>query len=447
MKLTTPRLATVAAALTFAFLPVSVSTAATGGSTSRPSPASDCLWVHTFTADDTDDNYAFPDSGAHYWAAAFTVPDGAKLDLVGTFAHARYQSLNSYDLRTNAPVDALNDVSTKPDPGSRNPYRPGALRIGDVKRAYTVHVSTDRVPGSGRVDNTLYSGVADQSSQLVLYRLYLPDRGRDITGGAGLPQPRLTLPGGQVLTGSQACDALKASTDKPYVATLPLSTYLSLRDQPGKPATFPAKADPRWLSFYNVQFGIQCTYFDMCGGAPALVQSQYANIDNKYVSAQASRGFGSVLTLRGKLPVTPATLDRQPVMARKVDMRYWSLCSNESMATTRVEACVDDEDVVTDSHGYYTIVVSRPEDRPSEATERCGVTWLAWPERGDGAGHLDDNFLILRNMLPSAQFRHAVQNTRVPGDEREVMAEYLPTSTYGDAEDFTAPRTGRACRA
>lgn len=447
MKLTTPRLATVAAALALAALPAAISTSAAGEPASAAAPESDCLWVHTFTADDTDDNYAFPDSGALYWAAAFTVPDGAELDLVGEFAHARYQSLNSYDLTTNAPVDALNDVSTKPDAGSSNPYLPGARRTGEAGRSYAVHVSTAPVPATDRADNTLYAGVAGQTSQLVLYRLYLPDAGRDITGGVGLPQPRLTMPDGEVLDGAEACEALQASTEKPYVATLPMSTYLALRDQPGKPATFPAKADPHWLSFYNVQFGIQCTYFDLCSGTPPRIQSQYANIDNKYVSAQVSRGFGPVLTLRGKLPVTPSTLEGQPVMARKVDMRYWSLCSNESMATTRVEACVNDEDVITDAAGYYTIVVSRPEDRPARATERCGVTWLAWPERGDGAGHLDDNFLLLRNMLPSPHFTQAVQHTQVPGDERAVMGEYLPTSTYGSVEDFTAPRTGRACRA
>lgn len=402
----------------------------------------ECLWVHTFTADDTEDNYAFPDSGAMYWSASFTVPVGARLDLVGRFAHARYQSLNAYDIADNAPVDALNDVSTKPDRGSRNPYVPGALRVGQRNRAYTVHVSTDQAPPTGRAGNTLYAGAPGQSSQLVLYRVYLPDRRGDITGGVGVPRPRLTMADGRVLTGDAACAALGASRSKPAVAMLPMSTYLSLRDQPGRPATFPAQADPQWLSYYNLQFGIGCTYFGLCTGTPARVNQQYANIDNKYVSAQVSRGFGPVLTLRGKLPDTPRTLRGQARMAADVDMRYWSLCTNESMATTRVEDCVYDEDVATDRAGWYTIVVSRPGDRPANATERCGVTWVEAPERGDGAGHLDDNLVLIRNMLPSPGFQHAVQSTRVPGDERTVMGDYLPTASYSSRAAFE----GSGCR-
>lgn len=409
----------------------------TAGS-AQQSKTGDCLWVHTFTADDSDDNYAFPDSGAGYWAASFTIPEGAKLDLVGRFAHARYQSLNSYDVATNAPVDAINDVSTKPDRGSRNPYLPGAARTGTKHRKFTVHISPDQVPARGRATNTLYAGVAGQTSQVVLYRIYLPDNGRDITGGVGVPRPRLTLADGTVLTGAQACAALEASSDKPAVAVFPMETYLALRNQPDKPETFPALEDPRWMAYYNLQFGVQCTYYGMCSGTPDRINQQYANIDNKYVSAQTSTGFGPVLTLRGKLPVTPRTLDGQRRMTKKVDMRYWSLCTNESMATTRVEDCVYDEDVVTNRKGRYTIVVTRAEDRPANARARCGVTWLEAPVRGDGAGHLGDNLLLMRNMLPSPRFTQAVQNTQVPGDEKAVMGPYLPRSTYSTTADFAA---------
>lgn len=409
----------------------------TGSATPLASSASgDCLWVHTFTADDTEDNYAFPDSGAMYWAAGFSVPDGASLDLVGRFAHARYQSLNSYDVVTSAPVDALNDVATIPDAGSRNPFLPGARRAGDAGRDYTIHVSTESAPTSDRAANTLYAGVPDQASQLLLYRVYLPDRGRDITGGVGVPQPRLTLADGTVLTGLAACEALGASTAKPAVAVFPMPTYLALRNQADRPETFPAHADPLWMSYYNLQFGVQCIYYDRCSGTPARVNQQYANIDNKYVSAQTSTGFGDVLVLRGRLPVTPRTLAREPWMDVEVDMRYWSLCTNESMATTRVEDCVYDEDVVTDSDGWYTIVVTRAEHRPVNATTRCGVTWLEAPVRGDGAGHLGDGLLLMRNMLPSPDFAHAVQDTRVPGDERTVMGDYLPTSRYSTLAGF-----------
>lgn len=433
-----PGLAALALALAASTLNAGAPAAAEPTPTVASSGPADCLWFGpTFTADDSELNYAFPDTGATYWAAQFTVPEGARLELVGEFAHARYQSLNAYDLSTNAPVDALNDVSTIPDQGSRNPFLPGARRAGDTKRDYTVRVSTDIAPAEGaQAPNTLYAGAPEQESQLLLYRLYLPDRNRDITGGAGLPQPRLTLADGATVTGQAACDALQVVHETPQVDTLPAATYNVLRNQPGKPATFPAEEDPHWLAYYNTQFGIGCYYFGVCAGNPPRVNGQYANDDANYVMTMISRGYGPVLTLQGKLPATPRTLDRVPFMGGDVDMRYWSLCSNESMFTTRVEDCVYDEQVPTDEDGDYTIVVSRTEDRPANAVEECGVAWIAWPERGDGAGHLDDGFLILRNMLPAARFTHAVQNTVTPGDERDVMGEYLPTSAYSSVAEF-----------
>jgi hypothetical protein len=52
------------------------------------------------------------------------------------------------------------------------------------------------------------------------------------------------------------------------------------------------------------------------------------------------------------------------------------------------------------------------------------------PKNGDGDGHLEDGFLIVRNMLPAASFDHAVQDTTTPGDEAAVMGAYYPRGTY-----------------
>lgn len=49
---------------------------------------------------------------------------------------------------------------------------------------------------------------------------------------------------------------------------------------------------------------------------------------------------------------------------------------------------------------------------------------------GDGAGHLDDSLLIMRNMLPANDFGHAAHDTRTPGDEKAVMGQYLPDGQY-----------------
>ena len=68
--------------------------------------------------------------------------------------------------------------------------------------------------------------------------------------------------------------------------------------------------------------------------------------------------------------------------------------------------CLYDSQVPTNKKGKYTIVTSLPGDRPSNAKTKCGVGYIPWPENGDGAGHLDDSVLIMRNMLPASNFHH-----------------------------------------
>ncbi|MER5203232.1 hypothetical protein [Streptomyces sp. NPDC002825] len=432
----------LALGITAASLPQTADAAKLHRAESAGHAAAACFWFGpTGRVDDSDDNYAFPDSGARYWGAVLTLPKGARLTFEHEFAHARYQSLNSYNNTTHAPTDALNDISTAPDEGSRNPYLPGAKRHGNHKRAYTATLLGEQPPADpdDRAPNTLYAGVPGQQELTLLYRVYLPDRDRDATGGVGLPRPRLHLADGTTLTGTDVCAAVQAEErDKIPVTNLPLKSYRALREQPGKPVGFPAEPKPVWRTFFNPAFNLACVYQGKCTGSPVKTGGQYSNKDNEYVSTYVSRAFGDVLVLRGKLPVTPATALRSPVKRLDAELRYWSLCSNESYATTRAVACLYDDQLVTDADGNYTIVLSLPEDRPANATVKNGVNWLSLSPKGDGAGHLDDTMLNIRNMLPSSGFAHAVQNTRTPGDERGVMGPYLPTGTYTTTESFEA---------
>jgi hypothetical protein len=418
--------------------------------------AADCFWAGpTGTLGDGPQNYAFPDSGARYFFATFTMPAGARVVLDGTFAHARYQSLNSYNATTFAPTDALNDVATEPDAGSTNPFLPGAQRARNAHRSYTAYV-VDQVPpapGASRAANTLYAGVKDQPKVTLVYRLYVPDKNRDDTGGVGLPRPHVKLADGSTVTGSAVCDTLAVEDrDQLPISALPAATYNALRSPATNPLAatqgFPAFADPQWQAYYNTPFSIGCTYLHKCTGTPARIGGQYSNIDNNYVTTYANEALGEVLVLRGKLPTTPSTYQRRPVMARDVDMRYWSICTNESYVTTRATGCLYDEEMLTDSDGWYTIVLSLPADRPANADRAHGVNWLSLSPNGDGLCTVDptkpcypDTNIIIRNMLPNPAFPHAVQNTKTPGDERAVMGDYLPTGQYMSTAQYEALNT------
>ncbi len=396
---------------------------------------SSCFWIGPYTSRRGPEfNSAFPDIGATYWTARYTMPAGATLRLRGRFAHARYQSLHSYG--SARPVDSINDLETAPDPGSTNPFQPGADRTSK-RRSYTVSVSNDPPPSEAesRAPNTLYAGVAGRSDQELIYRVYVADKGRDYSGGVGLPEPELTLSDGTVLRGDNLCAAVGSTGNLLETSKLPLETYLALRDQPGRSSTFPAENPPHFGAFYNTAYTINCVFLDVCEPNPVRSGGQYSNRDVSYVGAFLNRQFGPVLVLRGKLPTTPQTYDREKRMGEG-QLRYWSICQNESFATTAGAGCLYDEQVPINEDRRYTIVTSLPDDRPANARKRCGVGFVPWPANGDGAGHPDDALLLIRNMLPSPTFHQAVQDTKVPGDEAEVMGPYLPTATYMSTAEF-----------
>ncbi|MBC2713758.1 MAG: hypothetical protein HF978_00415 [Desulfobacteraceae bacterium] len=405
-------------------------------------------------------NIAYPDTGAVYWSAQITIPEGAKLELVGTYAHARYESINSYDMATGAPTDALNDVQIVPDPGSDNPFLPGALRANDnINRDFTITILNELPPAdpADRLPNTLYAKSGDEGKIVLAWRIYVTDKNRDITGGVGLPEPRVTLADGTVLDTEASYAALSIDQTPIPILNMDLQTYIALREgivlqQYGWPypipETFPAQNPPVFKKVFNVNETVACSFvkqfLGICDPAPEYIVGQYANLDNQYMSVTINRGHGEVVVIRGKAPVTPATYKRVPFMQENVDMRYWSITSNESIATTKVADGVYDEQAPLDPNGYYTIVVSLPEDRPLNAQERNGVKWLAWPENGDGVlfppqyNHPDDGNLIIRNMLPSSDFGHAIQDVELPGTESDVLGPYMPVCQYMSIVEFEA---------
>jgi hypothetical protein len=163
----------------------------------------------------------------------------------------------------------------------------------------------------------------------------------------------------------------------------------------------------------------------------------YSNRDSAYLYVHLSRLFGPVLVVKGKLPKTPQTFRGPPRMPGG-QVRFWSLCSGESRVTTRTPDCLADRQVLHRSGRNYTVVVSRRSDRPSNARGRCGVAWLDWGNRGDGAGDPNYGLLILRNMLASPGFKRAIQRVQAPGHERAVMGPFFPDSHYTTTKAFAS---------
>src|SRR5215217_1975294 len=158
---------------------------------------SDCFWLGPVSFKKRATNperfdghfFNFPEESATYWLARFRLAPGQGLELHGRYPHARYESLNSYE-QGGTPVSALADVRLRADRGSANPFRAGARR-DRRRRDWTVAVLDAAPPAGAGAANTLYApSTATFASEIVL-RVYEPDRGRDLTGGVGLPEPQL----------------------------------------------------------------------------------------------------------------------------------------------------------------------------------------------------------------------------------------------------------------
>jgi hypothetical protein len=159
-----------------------------------------------------------------------------------------------------------------------------------------------------------------------------------------------------------------------------------------------------------------------------------------------SRKFGPVYVMRGKMPTFPNTYAGDSGQGLEVmptaQTQYWSLVSCEAAPSGHIVDGLTDMQVPLDEEGNYTIVYSRGEDRPANATEENGVAWIEWSPRGEGLNsqknRADFGMLMLRIMTPSPDWAQSPSKVTKPGMEAAVMGPYLPRGEYTDKATFEA---------
>jgi hypothetical protein len=173
-------------------------------------------------------NLAYPNGHAIYFGAYFRRPAGSKLVLRGQYPHSRNFNFVTYTPNSII-VDGLYDEQINPDPGSINPFRAGEDRNA-ANRSFSVEVLPGVNPSSTSprtathfefeaARNYIYAGSSPAIEEttkagkkyvdeLVMERIYLPDKGDGIDGGVPVPEVELKLENGEVLTGEAACSAM-----------------------------------------------------------------------------------------------------------------------------------------------------------------------------------------------------------------------------------------------
>jgi hypothetical protein len=415
-----------------------------------------CFWGTSYTQETWND--IWPDSHTNYEASINTIPAGGKIVLHGEFPHARFFSFTTSSVLGTI-RGHLYDDQIAPDPGSTNPFLPGANRNA-AHRSFTVTVIDAPDPGPGHeASNTVYGGVAGQAPgagpMLIIARVYLPDRGRDFTGGVGDPIASYIGPHNLTpVTRQQACTDLSSKPGYKNLTNVnpllfPESTIASL-DSLSTSREHPAVAKPVWYKFFTPAWMLAPYYAGTSDASkiaslPLVGTGLGANPANGYVFTWLDRRFGpnhnahNIAVLHGELPTTQATYAGEARMQGGTQLRYWSICNNQGLTSGATTGpCLADEEVPINAKRAFTIVVSLPGDRPKNATDACGVAWMNWGTAGDGYTRPDSTLLILRNLATIAHpaFKNAIQNIATPATVASQMGPYLPRVTYTDRAQF-----------
>jgi hypothetical protein len=159
-----------------------------------------------------------------------------------------------------------------------------------------------------------------------------------------------------------------------------------------------------------------------------------------YMLVYLSRKFGPLYVFRAKLPTFPNTFAGTKIMPDG-QVKYWSVSSVASLPSGDLWDGVYDMQVPLDKDGYYTIVVSLPEDRPKNATNENGVAWVNWgPGEGlsDARNRKDWGMLLMRFMACHPDWKNSPETATKRGSEKAIMGPYYPQGYYTTKEKFEA---------
>lgn len=400
----------------------------------------------------------YPDKGSTYFPAQFNMPVGSSLTIRGTYPRQRYFSFTVANQLGGGVVgngDYLRDVQIDPDPGSVNPFRQDPNDRTPAGQTYTLRVLRGPVPGGARPANTIYTTSTSATSPVRLaMRNYIPDQGLGGTGGVDLPKITLTLADGTTITEPAAvCTALNANKNATPTG-FPQTVYQNAINASADPANAPAKPTPVFERFWNNAYTILGAFNDNALARvtqfPATDDGGYAtNPDTQYIAAGVSLNFGKVVVLRVKPPTYAHTRPNATAWSpANSQVRYWSACTAEGPVSGKGSDCAYDQQIPVDRDGYWTLVVSRPEDRPANASTLCGVKWLDF---GIGEGSYAGaraavGALYMRYMAAQrgADWPQSPKNIPQPTTADpynhllDVMGEYAPAAHYESRAQYEA---------
>jgi hypothetical protein len=404
----------------------------------------------------------WPDMQSTYFIGWFALPAGSSLTLHGRFPYARFFQFALYKWERETFVaigESFRGPHMEPDPGSTNPFGVGAHRLAP-HRDYTLRVLAEEPPKdpARRAKNTLYVGRDGAEIEGVI-RIYLADQDRDGAGWGppdapsperGFPTYEAVLADGTKLTAEQVvkqfAKPITGETKPPLTADQWVKLVHGKDNDPTlSPETAPAHNPPRWEKFWTMAYSVVGVF--KTPGERAKIRWEGAmegGGEGPYLVTYLSRKYGPVYVMHGKMPSFPNTYAGKDgkglATMPEAQTQYWSIVSCEAPPSGQVVDGLTDFQVPLDKDRNYTIVVSRPEDRPKSATLENGVAWMKWSPRGEGLdvpqNRADFGMLIMRIMANDPSWAQSPDRITKPGTEETVMGPYYPKGYYTTKAEF-----------
>ena len=453
----------------------------------------------------------FPDPNCTYLISwAMLVPFGHKVYVEGEYPYARFfdiQTVGSYhpggyNARFNGQGELpIVDVDIPALPGNTNPFRVGANRYATNRKYRAEFVMAMGEPtetnpkalqppfrdtnpvryGTGimNIGPLGYEETFDEvpwfiglatgsipgewSAGEMWLRYYAPDAAKGPMAGIPLPKMYYQTPEGVKYFIAYNDAEAKAATN----ATQPLAEQ--------------EMSDPEsndyaqgWSKLYGIlRTGLNglralgglsdedIRYWDLAlagrseklEGVGGLETSKTLVPYTNYITRDMSIAEGKVMVLTGKLPTFPDTRGGAKTMT-EAQMRYWSITLTNTGNILRVGEAIGsimDDEVALDDERRYVIAFSLPEDKPENATQANGVSWVEWPR-------VSRIYLMLRwmSVAPNWSFELTPDQTLLPpanvvptaaqydpslmGENNHdgVLGEYQPRVHYLTQEEFEA---------
>jgi hypothetical protein len=335
---------------------------------------------------------------------AFVVEPGGRVEFRGQYPQARYFAYHPNDMDLNN-LKTLRDRDLNPDPGSSNPFREVLTQGSD--NYYTATLVFGSQPEDPE-PNTSYvglrkDGVTANRFLINLLRMYHIDASNG-PGSGDVPLPAVSIykANGELDRHFEECDLFAAGN--PELKTEQIFPAMPVIDhRPRNPA--------QWTTSSN---------FD----APS---DTMANADVQYLATHYSSRFGNIFVVRAKYLTAPDTRnDESPALPGK-QLRLYNLCTYNFWNGGATQ-CLLENQLGWDGGGFYTLVISRRDDRPINL-ETSFATWLDWGPYLDG--QLQYRYVFRENPYVSA-IADAVEGRPIANELRAYVPSAAPcdTTTY-----------------